>query len=50
MITGILTAVQLVLVIFSLMLVFYNLVQGDRKTSTYLGLMLDACLLWLVVI
>ncbi|MBP3791850.1 MAG: hypothetical protein ILA26_07460 [Methanobrevibacter sp.] len=50
MITNLLTAVQLVIVIFSLLLVFYNLMRGDNKTSTYLGLLFNTCLLWLTVI
>lgn len=50
MITNILTAVQLVIVIFSLLLVLYDLMKGDNKTSTYLGLLFNACLLWLTVI
>lgn len=50
MITNILTAVQLLIVIFSLLLVLYNLMRGDNKTSTYIGLLLNTCLLWLTVI
>ena len=50
MITNVLTAIQLMLVIFSLLIIFYNLYRGDNKRSTYLGLLLDTCLLWLLVI
>lgn len=50
MITNILTVIQLILIIISLFLVIYNLFSGDVKRITYLGLLLNACLLWLVII
>ena len=50
MITNVLTAIQFMLVIFSLGIIFYNIHRGDNKRSTYLGLLLDTCLLWLLVI
>jgi len=50
MINSLLTAIQLLLIVFSLSLVFYNLMIGDNKKSTYIGLLLNSCLLWLVLI
>lgn len=50
MITNLLTGVELMIIILSLLLVLYNLMRGDNKTSTYLGLLLNSCLLWLVLI
>lgn len=50
MINSLLTAIQLLLIIVSLSLVFYNLMVGDNKRSTYIGLLLNSCLLWLVLI
>lgn len=50
MINSLLTAIQLLLIVFSLSLVLYNLMIGDNKRSTYIGLLLNSCLLWLVLI
>lgn len=50
MINSLLTAIQLLLIVFSLSLVFYNLMIGDNKRSAYIGLLLNSCLLWLVLI
>lgn len=50
MINSLLTAIQLLLIIVSLSLVLYNLMVGDDRRSTYIGLLLNSCLLWLVLI
>ncbi|WP_458452974.1 hypothetical protein [Methanobrevibacter sp.] len=50
MISNLLTVVQLIIIIFSILIVLNNLFRGDNKRSTYAGLLLNACLLWLVII
>lgn len=50
MIDSLSAAIQLLLIIASLSLVLYNLMIGDNNRSTYIGLLLNSCLLWLILI
>ncbi|MBQ2354043.1 MAG: hypothetical protein II396_06990 [Methanobrevibacter sp.] len=50
MITSLVAALELIFIITSVSLVFYNLMKGDNKRSTHLMLLLNLCLLWMVLI
>ena len=51
MINSLVTALQLVLILISAALILYTLIiRGDNNRSTYITLLLDMCLLWMVLI
>ena len=51
MINSLIAALQLVLILISLALVLYVLfVGGDNNRSSYIMVLLDLCLLWMVLI
>ena len=51
MINSLIAALQLVLILISLALVLYVLfVRGDNNRSSYIMVLLDLCLLWMVLI
>ncbi len=51
MILNIITALQLILVAISILLVLYILmIKGDNGKSSYLMLLMNLCLLWMILI
>ena len=51
MINGVISALQLVLILISAVLLLYILIiNGDNSRSSYLMFLINLCLLWMVLI
>ena len=50
MINDLVSSLQLILILISLLIIIYNLINGDDRKIMYVLVLINLCLLWMVLI
>ena len=50
MINDLVSSLQLILILISLLIIIYNLINGDDRKIMYVLVLINLCMLWMVLI